>query len=303
MKTRLKDIAEHLNLSSALVSGVLNQRENVWASVETRARVFQAARDLNYRDFAATLDEPKREEPLDLLLLGGWRTGSAALVGALARERTISLVAPSSAAEAFRWAAARSARPLVVCGPRALFTPLAKDLAGPFVRIAEAPGEGEVGFDLASMAAGAVDHLRALGHRRISYLGERPVSFREGFLAWTRTVFGEEGPVVGATEAAIEAALGAPRAPSGWVVGGEPGEWELLEACLARRGQRLGFGSGGPAASGLRAGGPLALGAALAFDTDAGAVLLAQTALAVLQGEDIARTVRLRLTRALGGGA
>ncbi len=53
MRTTLKDVAKKLDLSPSLVSGVLNDRPNVWASEETRARVLEAARDLNYQASAA----------------------------------------------------------------------------------------------------------------------------------------------------------------------------------------------------------------------------------------------------------
>lgn len=49
MATTLKDIAEHLELSQALVSRVLNDRPGVWASQETRRRIVEAAATMNYR--------------------------------------------------------------------------------------------------------------------------------------------------------------------------------------------------------------------------------------------------------------
>ena len=53
MRTRLKDVAAKLNLSPALVSGVLNNRPHIWASEETRARIVEAAQELNYYPSAA----------------------------------------------------------------------------------------------------------------------------------------------------------------------------------------------------------------------------------------------------------
>ncbi|MES1227318.1 MAG: LacI family DNA-binding transcriptional regulator, partial [Armatimonadota bacterium] len=52
-RTRLKDVAERLSLSPGLVSGVLNGRDNVWASEETRTRILEAAQDMNYQPSAA----------------------------------------------------------------------------------------------------------------------------------------------------------------------------------------------------------------------------------------------------------
>lgn len=49
MTTTLKDVARHAGVSSATASLVLNERKsNVRISEETRERVIQAARDLNY---------------------------------------------------------------------------------------------------------------------------------------------------------------------------------------------------------------------------------------------------------------
>src|ERR1700733_1792886 len=53
MRTRLKDVAAKLNLSPALVSGVLNNRPHIWASEETRTRILEAAQALNYQPNAA----------------------------------------------------------------------------------------------------------------------------------------------------------------------------------------------------------------------------------------------------------
>src|SRR5580693_1363266 len=53
MRTRLKDVAAKLNISPALVSGVLNNRPHIWASEETRARILEAAKALNYHPSAA----------------------------------------------------------------------------------------------------------------------------------------------------------------------------------------------------------------------------------------------------------
>ena len=52
MATTLRDIATHLNLSAALVSRVLNNKPGVWASEETRQRVLDTAKAMNYRPSA-----------------------------------------------------------------------------------------------------------------------------------------------------------------------------------------------------------------------------------------------------------
>ncbi len=53
MATTLRDLAFRLNVSPTLISGVLNNRPNVWASEETRRRIFEAARELDYRPSAS----------------------------------------------------------------------------------------------------------------------------------------------------------------------------------------------------------------------------------------------------------
>lgn len=48
-KARLKDVAERAGVAVNTASTILNRRSNSWASKETEARVFQAAKDLDYR--------------------------------------------------------------------------------------------------------------------------------------------------------------------------------------------------------------------------------------------------------------
>ena len=48
-KTTLRDVASHLSLSPGLVSRVLNDKPGVWASEQTRARILEAAQQLDYR--------------------------------------------------------------------------------------------------------------------------------------------------------------------------------------------------------------------------------------------------------------
>lgn len=48
-KVRLKDVAERAGVAVNTASTILNRRPNSWASKETEARVFAAAKDLGYR--------------------------------------------------------------------------------------------------------------------------------------------------------------------------------------------------------------------------------------------------------------
>ena len=52
MRTTLRDIAQELNLSTAIVSRVLNHKPGSWASPETQQRIFETAQNLNYRPSA-----------------------------------------------------------------------------------------------------------------------------------------------------------------------------------------------------------------------------------------------------------
>lgn len=49
----LREISSHLNISQAVVSRVLNGKSDARASEETRRRIFEAARELNYRPSAS----------------------------------------------------------------------------------------------------------------------------------------------------------------------------------------------------------------------------------------------------------
>lgn len=55
MATTLRHVADHLQLSQALVSRVLNHVPGKWASQETQKRIFEAASELNYRPSAAAM--------------------------------------------------------------------------------------------------------------------------------------------------------------------------------------------------------------------------------------------------------
>lgn len=53
MATTLRDIATHLSVSQTVVSCVLNDKPGAWASPQTRQRIVDAARELNYRPSAS----------------------------------------------------------------------------------------------------------------------------------------------------------------------------------------------------------------------------------------------------------
>ena len=53
MATTLRDIALELDISTALVSRVLNEKPGVWASPTTKARILETAQRLNYRPSTA----------------------------------------------------------------------------------------------------------------------------------------------------------------------------------------------------------------------------------------------------------
>ena len=53
MPVTLRDIARKLELSPSLISAVLNDRPGIWAAVETRKRIHDAASDMGYRPNSA----------------------------------------------------------------------------------------------------------------------------------------------------------------------------------------------------------------------------------------------------------
>ncbi|HEY0867316.1 MAG TPA: LacI family DNA-binding transcriptional regulator [Fimbriimonas sp.] len=288
MRTRLKDIADHLQLSPALVSGVLNRRPNVWASDETRSRILQAALELNYQPSAAAQ------------ALSRGRTGTVALVyrrlegftyrltysglvdalseGLQASEFGLSVANFASQEQVLehllRLASTRACDAVVLWG-REQDTEeqglLLEKLGITFLvkgrHEDRHPRWCQVDFNHEGMMAQAVAHLTSLGHRRLAYLGfphddAYVRALREGFVEGHRRslgsdpdsrLFGEHEDLVEPNEATIQEWLAMPahERPTGFVIGSGNAAWQALETALAQVGQRLSLEPGGIGAAGI----------------------------------------------------
>lgn len=286
MPVTLKQVAQSLNLSPSLVSGVLNGRAGVWASEETRRRIHAAAQEMGYRPSAAarTLRSGRThvvslvytgtlDEPVDALAEWLGPRGYELHVRVYAEQRELM----DGLAETV---SARRCDAVVLWGPEMLVEEQAAYLAGtsmPFavkgrheVRHPEWP---QVDYDHEQMMREAVAHLVRLGHRRIAYIGH------PGDVAYSRALFtgyraaleaqtgqrmdldlvasADEDPA--RAERVLEAWLDLPEArrPTALVVGAGNGAWYGAEIALARRGRTIGDGPGqfsvvGQAREGLR---------------------------------------------------
>ena len=300
MRTRLKDVASRVNLSPALVSGVLNGRANVWASEETRARVHEAARELDYHPSAAARNlSAGRTDTVALVYrrLEGpdYRLAYTGLVDAFSAElqrRGLDLLVSNFATqrEVFdhlrRLKNSHACDAVILWGRESDTEPqgeLLDSLGMPFLvkgrHETRHPEWRQVDFDHEGMMAQAVETLVRIGHRRIAYLGfpheDRYVhALCCGFVSAHERLLGCEPRHVAACEdspapnaAAIDAWLDAPDAPTGFVIGAGVYAWHALEGCLARRGGVLSRDPGGHAAAGIASSHPFALtfGEAVAF--------------------------------------
>jgi LacI family transcriptional regulator/LacI family xylobiose transport system transcriptional regulator len=187
----LKEVAHRAQVSLTTASLVLNDRPGTRIAAATRRRVWQAARDLNYRvrpaqnrialhflaaggaqrpgpyeqlpAFAAAQQEAQRRGALLHIAFMGWTAGEqVACLEALATGETHGLLIASR------------------------FTPEAQarlaELRIPAVRVGSHQwnlGLTSVHSDNAQGIALLMDHLAALGHRRIAFCGGRPEMFYE----------------------------------------------------------------------------------------------------------------------------
>ncbi|RYG26886.1 LacI family transcriptional regulator [bacterium] len=288
MRTRLKDVAERVNLSPALVSGVLNGKANVWASEETRARVFQAASELNYQPSnAARALSHGRTDTVALVYrrLSGtvYRLAYTGLVDTFSEQlqgRSYDLLVKNFATqeevlESLRKLARAHTCDAVILWGREADTEAQGELLDSLnVRFlvkgrheVRHPNWYQIDFDHEGMMKKALDHVVELGHRRIAFLGfphnEGYVQcLRQGFVDAHAALLGERpNPrLMAACEdelesnsRAIEAMLTLPQdqRPTGFVIGSGNYAWHALESCLARRGEVLTLNPDGFAAAGI----------------------------------------------------
>lgn len=288
MRTRLKDVAQTLNLSPGLISGVLNGRENVWASEETRERIFRAARELNYQPSTAAqalsrgksravalvyrrLDDPDYR----LAHTGLADTFSAELQSRGYDLNIANFATQEEVLERLRFlAAARACDAVVLWGREPDTEPQAELLAQlgvPFIvkgRHEERyPDWYQLDYDHEWMMSNALAELIQQGHRRIAYLGfELEDAFvqalRRGFQQAHQDQFGVEvnpelvracGDDIESNERHFQFWLGLPlhRRPTAFVLGGGNGAWIALERCLAPLGAVVGTHPGSYGACGI----------------------------------------------------
>lgn len=288
MRTRLKDVAEKLQLSVALVSGVLNNRPNVWASEETRARIFEAARELNYQPNAAAkaLSNGKSNKVgLVYRRLDGphFRLAYSGLVDALSEDLQnlgYDLVVANFAtqeavlAHLEKIAGNRLCDAVVLWGREAdteAQAELLERLQIPFLvkgrHDLSYPHWNQIDFDHEGMMAAAVNHLADLGHTRLAYLG---FPHDEGFVHALRSGFssayerrfgkmanpdfyGEHEDDVPQNDVSVNRWLAMPadERPTGFVIGSGNAAWQSLETGLAKIGCCLGYGPNDYAAAGI----------------------------------------------------
>lgn len=288
MRTRLKDVADKLQLSPALVSGVLNQRPNVWASAETKERILQAARELNYQPSAAAQALTRGRTNTVVFVyrrLEGfsYRLAYSGLVDALSDDlqtRGYDLVVANFATQEEvlnhlrKLAGAKACDAVVLWGREEDTEPqgeLLEQLKMPFLvkgrHEVDHPDWNQIDFDHEGMMTQTVEHLVNLGHTRIAYLGfphdEGFVhALRRGFIRAHHHLLGrdpsadfiaEHPDEVEPNEETIDRwfALPPTERPTGFVIGAGNAAWQSLETCLAQSGKRLGLAPNDIAAAGI----------------------------------------------------
>ncbi|HEY3781238.1 MAG TPA: LacI family DNA-binding transcriptional regulator [Fimbriimonadaceae bacterium] len=288
MRTTLKDVAKRLDLSPSLVSGVLNDRPNVWASEETRARVIEAARDLNYHASAAAraLSGGKtntvafvyrRLEGADYRLA---YSGLVDVFSAQLQERGLSLMVSNFATEEEvlsqlqRLASSHGCDAVILWGREAdteVQGELLERLKMPFFvkgrHEKTHPDWPQIDFDHEWMMKQAVDSLLDLGHRKLAYIGfphnEAFVhSLKRGFCSAHKERLGidphprflaeiEDAPISNEKKIQEWLSYSETDRPTGFVIGSGNAAWHALETGLAHVGCNLGLEDSAYAAAGI----------------------------------------------------
>ena len=288
MRTKLKDVAAKVNLSPALVSGVLNNRPHIWASEETRARIVEAAQELNYHPSAAAqaLSRGKTDSIVfayKRLSGAAYRLAYSGLMDSLSSELqsagydlTVANFATQDEVllHLQKLASSHGCDAIVLWGREEDTEPQAELLEllnMPFVvkgrhELAH-PHWHQVDFDHELMTQKVVEHLVSIGHTRIAYLG---FPHNEGFVQALRkgfqeahsrllgcdvdrALFGEFEDDVAPNVTQIRRWLALPEGdrPTGFVVGAGNKAWQALEVCLAEIGRKLSDAQGSFSAAGI----------------------------------------------------
>ena len=288
MRTRLKDVAAKLNLSPALVSGVLNNRPHIWASEETRARIVEAASELNYHPSAAA--QALSRGKTDAIVFAykrlsgpAYRLAYSGLMDALSSELQsagydLTVANFASQEEVLlhlqKLASSHACDAVVLWGREEDTEPQARLLEAlkmPFVvkgrHELPHPQWHQVDFDHELMTRNTVEHLVSLGHSRIAYLG---FPHNEGFVRCLRAGFVEahsrllghdaDPSMIGEFEDEVAPnadqirrwlALADGERPTGFAIGAGNKAWQALELCLAEIALRLSDSPGSFSAAGI----------------------------------------------------
>lgn len=288
MRTRLKDVAAKLSLSPALVSGVLNNRPHIWASEETRARIVEAAHELNYHPSAAAQALSRGKTDMVVFVykrLSGssYRLAYSGLIDALSSEfqgagydLTVANFATQDdvLAHLQKLASSHACEAVILWGREEdteVQAGLLESLNMPFVvkgrHESAHPHWHQVDFDHELMTRQAVEHLVSLGHSRIAYLGfphsdGYVQALRRGFCDAHQRLLGRpaEPGLLGAFEDEFEPnaaqlgrwlALPEGERPTGFAIGAGNKAWQALEVRLAEIGRKLSDTAGSFSAAGI----------------------------------------------------
>lgn len=277
MATTLRDVAAKLNLSPSLVSGVLNNRAGIWASEETRRRIMDAARELNYRPNAAAraLRSGKSRSVAFVQYKSAQQARSSDQNGVietfaeLLGEQDFDLIV-KIASNHHRMTASlanlvhtRSCDAVILWGSeedqeeQGIFL---ERLGMPFVvkgrHELTHPEWPQVDFDHEDMMAQSVRHLASLGHRRIasfrhSDTGAYNERLLQGYRAAMRDLLGRPvrddfvscsagNPEMVQEQLAAWAALPPDERPTAIANGAGNAVWQGVEMFLAREGKFAG---------------------------------------------------------------
>lgn len=287
MPTTLRQIADKLNLSTGLVSKVLNDRPGVWASEETRRRIRHAAREMDYRphDAARALRSGKTNvvalviqhssSPHQRLDHGAAFEGLAEGLGE-SGYRLLTMVQPDQAHVMqclSNLVHTRSCDAVVLWSPEALVEEqgdMLEQAGMPFVvngrHEERRPHWYQVEFDHEGLMAQVVQHFSDLGRRRIAYIGFDThgvfrYRLRDGFTRALEAVglplqdgFIAElpGDDLNAVERQMNQWMELPDAdqPDAIAIGANNTAWQGVEVSLIRRGRCIGNKPGSIAVAG-----------------------------------------------------
>jgi LacI family transcriptional regulator len=270
MSVRQQDIADRLQLSRSLVSGILNDKPGVWASPETRRRVRDTARELGYRPSSAarSLRSGKTrtvafvyqapDSPAWLHPLGQISAELARFLHGLDHRLLIEPVPTptQTLAHLEGLARGRACDAVVLWGTERAVEPqaqLLETLGMPFVvkgRFEAAhPHWPQVDFDHEGMVRHLVARFRAQQRRRIAYVGyDADEPFAHCLLQGFRTALGPGvdddlilacSGSVDTVRARVAAWMRLPRdrQPEAIAVGADLDAWEGIELGLADAGR------------------------------------------------------------------